>query len=536
MSRFKKSLQISLLALLIIGLALTSSGCFLWDESQSISIPQEDTLILFNTGPLTLDPAISQELSSQIYIANIFSGLVAFDEELNLVPDIAERWEVDGEGMTYTFYLRQGVRFHNGKEVTARDFKYSWERACRLETDSATAATYLGDIVGVDRMLTGEAEEIEGVVVIDDYTLQVSIDAPKAYFLAKLSYPVAFVVNESNVSEGEEWWLEPDGTGPFKFKGWQEGELILLERNDLYYRDKAIVSHVAFRLRGNPMQMYETGQIDVTYVYTAYLDRVMDETGPLHEELAISPELSISYIEFNATETPFDDARVRRAFYQAIDKDEIISRVLKDSVTPAEGILPPKLPGYNEEVQGLGYDLDNARALITEWESENATEFPSVTFTIPGEGGYIPSILEAIMYQWQQDLGVEIEVRQLDSSAYIYRLEEEKDNIFHFGWVADYPDPQNLLEVLFHSQSKNNIGGYSNEELDDLLEQAAIEQDEGARFALYQEAEQLIIDEAACVPLWFGKNYILVKLYVQGYTLSTQGIPMLSNVSVESRN
>jgi oligopeptide transport system substrate-binding protein len=284
------------------------------------------------------------------------------------------------------------------------------------------------------------------------------------------------------------------------------------------------------------MQMYETGQIDVTYVYTAYLDRVMDETDPLHQELAISPELSISYIEFNTTETPFDDARVRRAFYQAIDKDEIISRVLKDSVTPAEGILPPKLPGYNEEVQGLGYDLDNARALITEWESENATEFPSVTFTIPGEGGYIPSILEAIMYQWQQDLGVEIEVRQLDSKAYIYRLEEEKDDIFHFGWVADYPDPQNFLEVLFHSQSKNNIGGYSNEELDDLLEQAAIEQDEGARFALYQEAEQLIIDEAACLPLWFGKNYILVKPYVQGYTLSPQGIPMLSNVSVEYQN
>ena len=246
------------------------------------------------------------------------------------------------------------------------------------------------------------------------------------------------------------------------------------------------------------------------------------------------PELSIFYIGFNTTEPPFDDTGVRQAFSLAIDKDRVIGQVLKDSVSRAEGILPPGLPGYNEDVQGLDYDLDDARTLIAQWEGENAMEFPSVTFTIPGEGGYIPPSLETIMYQWQQDLGVEIQVRQLDSEAYFYRLEEEKDNMFEFAWVADYPDPQNFLDVLFHSQSKNNFGGYSNEDVDDLLEQAAIEQDEETRFALYQEAEQLIIDDAACLPVWFGRNYILVKPYVKGYTLSPLGIPLLSNVSIES--
>src|SRR4030042_1537657 len=192
-------LQILLLVLLICVL-LPFSGCPLFErESPSLSIPQEDTLVLFDTGPLTLDPAISQEAGSHMYIMQIFSGLVAFDQDMNLVPDIAERWGTDNDGRTYTFYLREGVKFHNGDEVTASDFKYSWERACRPETKSPTAATYLNDIIGVKEMLAGETEEIEGIEVVGDYTLRVTIDSPKAYFLAKLTYPVVFVVDKANV-------------------------------------------------------------------------------------------------------------------------------------------------------------------------------------------------------------------------------------------------------------------------------------------------------------------------------------------------
>ena len=243
-----------LLLTMLLCAFLAFSGCqFLELEFSSLSIPQEDTLVLFNSGPLTLDPAISQEASSHMYIMQIFSGLVAFDEDMNLVPDIAERWEPNEAGNTYTFYLREGVKFHNGDEVTARDFKYSWERACSPETGSPTAVTYLNDIVGVEEMLSGEADEIKGIKVLNDYTLQVSIDSPKSYFLAKLTYPVAFVVDKSNIESGDGWWREPEGTGPFKLKGWEEDELLLLERNDLYYRDKAGVSHVAFRLIQGPV-------------------------------------------------------------------------------------------------------------------------------------------------------------------------------------------------------------------------------------------------------------------------------------------
>jgi oligopeptide transport system substrate-binding protein len=521
-------LKVPLLVLLLCSLLPFSSCTPFENNPQSLSIPQKDTLVLFDAGPLTLDPAIIQDVGSYTYVMHIFSGLVAFDQDMNLVPDIAESWEISSDGRTYTFYLRQGVKFHNGKEVTASDFKYSWERACRPQTESPTAATYLNDVIGAKEMLSGEAEEIEGIEVVDEHTLRVGIDNPKAYFLAKLTYPVAFVVDEANVESGEEWWRKPVGTGPFELKGWEENELLLLERNELYYRDKAKVSYIAFRLYGAPMQMYETGEIDVTDVYLQDLERAMDETNPLHQELQIFHELSLSYIVFNTSEPPFDDPQIRQAFCYAVDKDRVISQVLQDSVSQADSIVPPGMPDYDGGVQGLSYDLDKAKELIA------GATLPPLTFTTLGEGGYVSTSLTAILYQWQQNLGVEIEVRQLESEAYFYRLDEEKDEMFDYGWVADYPDPQNFLEALFGSESENNKGEYSNSEVDDLLAQAAIEQDSETRFELYREAEQMIIDDAPCLPLWFGQNYVLVKPYVKGYVVSPLGIPLLSNVYLES--
>ena len=524
----RKKWSTPLLILLIVVL-LSTNSCSLW-PAQPLSIPEGDTLILFDTGPLTLDPAISQEVSSNTYIMQIFSGLVTFDQDLNPLPDIAESWEKSNNDTTYTFHLRQGVQFHNGEEVTAANFKYSWERACRPETKSPTAATYLSDIVGVKAMLAGEAEGIDGVKVIDNYTLQVTIDAPKAYFLAKLTYPVAFVVDKANVESGKEWWRKPNGSGPFKLKGWDRDKLIILERNELYYRDeyKAKVSYITFRLSGGEsMQMYENGEIDATYVSLAYLERVTDETNPLHQELMEFPELSISYIAFNTAEPPFNNTEVRQAFCHAVDKARIVSQLLKDSVIQAEGILPLGMPGYNESVRGLDYDLDEALSLI------DGTELHKLIFTDAGQGSYLSSWLMSILYQWEQNLGVEIEVRQLESEAYFYQLDEEKDEMFFFGWVADYPNPQNFLEVLFRSGNLNNYGSYDNPVVDSLLDQAAVASDTTTRFALYREAEQLIIDDAACLPLWFGKNYVLVKPYVKGYVLSSLGIPLLSEVSIE---
>jgi oligopeptide transport system substrate-binding protein len=527
----KRIWQLTLLALLVSALLLLpSTAC---RPEQSLSGGQ-GVLNLWDTGPITLDPAISNDISSHTYIMQIFSGLVCLDHELKVVPDIAKSWEKSPDGKTYTFHLRQGVKFHSSREVKASDFKYSWERACDPDTGSQTAATYLGDIVGVKDVLAGEAEEISGVEVIDDYVLQVTIDAPKAYFLSKLAYPTAFVVDKANVESGKNWWREPNGTGPFKLKEWEPGQQLILERSQNYYGKPAKLEQVVFHLlAGAPMGMYEKGQIDVVPVSTIYIDQVSDEASPLHQELAVTPELSLYYIGFNTAKPPFDDVNVRRAFCHAVNKERIVKSILRGMVNEANGILPPGMPGYNEGLEGLDYDVEKAKELIAASRYGDASNLPPIVLTVSGYGNDIPDYLGAIIQEWQQNLGVEVSVRQVETEVLLYNLKREKDEMFILGWIADYPDPHNFLDTLFYTGGENNIFEYSNPGLDALLDQAAIEQDNAIRLAMYQQAEQLVVDEAPCLPLWFGANYILVKPYVKGYELSPLGVPDLSQVYLE---
>jgi len=523
----KRIWQLALLSLLLSALLVSpSTAC----QPEQLPPAGEDTLRLWDIGPITLDPAISADMSSHTYVMHIFSGLVRLDQELNIVPDIAERWERSPDGKTYIFYLRQGVKFHSGREVKATDFKYSWERACDPATVSGTAATYLGDIIGAKDMLAGRAGEISGVEIFDDYTLQVTIDAPKAYFLSKLAYPTAFVVDRADVESGEDWWREPNGTGPFKLKEWKEGQWLILERSQIYYGEPAKLEQVVYLLSGVPMTLYETEEIDVVSVYLAYIDRVSDETGLFYPQLAVTLELSLYYIGFNTAQPPFDDVNVRRAFCHAVDKERIAKVILRDMVNIADGILPPGIPGYNEALEGLDYDVEKAKEFIAASRYGDASNLPPITLTVDGYGNSIPSYLGAIIQEWQQNLGVEISVRQLEPEDFIYNLKQEKDEMFVMGWIADYPDPHNFLDILFYTGSEVNISEYSNPTLDALLDQAAIEQDRAARLSMYQQAEQLVVDDAPCLPLFHGTNYILVESYVKSYELSPLGIPDLSKV------
>jgi oligopeptide transport system substrate-binding protein len=486
-------------------------------------------LNLYGIDPHTLDPAVAGETTSHEYIMQIFSGLVRLDDNLEPVGDIAERWD-----LSYTFYLKKDARFHDGREVKAEDFKYSWERACAPATASKTAPAYLGDIVGVKAVLAGEAAEISGVGVIDDHTLEVTIDASKSYFLYKMTYTTSFVVDRSNVSSEGEWWRQPNGTGPFRLGEWQEQSLLVLEKNELYYGEVARVESVIYHLySGIPVNLYETGEIDVAGVSINYIDRVTDERGPFYQGLRVYPELSFFYIGFNTTKPPFDDENIRLAFCHAVNKEKLASLIFRDMVEPAGGILPPGMPGYNENLAGLDYDIELARELISNSKYGDVANLPPIKITDAGYGGLISSDLEAIIYEWRENLGVEVKVRQLEPERYLYHLDEELDEMYFSGWIADYPHPQDFLDILFRSGVENNYGAYSNPEVDSLLDRANVEMDREVSLVLYQQAEQKLVSEAACLPLWFGQNYVLTKSYVNGYELNAMGLPLLSRVSIE---
>jgi oligopeptide transport system substrate-binding protein len=530
MTFMKKVLFVFTALVLLSSVLLT--GCSLLQVSPTTTVG--DVLKLYGIDPITLDPAVAGDGNSHDYIVQIFSGLVRLDDNLEPAADIAERWELSQDRRTYTFYLKKNVSFHDGRGVTAADFKYSWERACNPATGSSTAGTYLGDIVGVNDVVAGKAKEISGVKVVSDYVLQVTIDAPRSYFLFRLTYPTAFVVDKANVAAGGEWWRKPNGTGPFKLKEWQANSLIVLERNDSYYGDVAGVTQVQYALwSGVPMNLYETGDIDTAGVSVDYIDRVNDKAGPFYDQLQISAEMSFYWIGFNLTKPPFDDINVRKAFTLAVDKDKLISLSFRNLVQRADGILPPGIPGYNDKLTGLGYDVSKAKELIAKSKYGSAANLPPITLTTSGYGGQISSYLEAIINDWRQNLGVEVTVRQLEPDRFIYNLKEEKDELFDMGWIADYPHPQDFLDVLFRTGAENNYGEYSNPAVDALLDKAALEADSAKSLALYQQAEQMLVDDAAMLPLWFGESYTLVKPYVTGYKLNAMGFAWLNKVSIK---
>ncbi len=488
--------------------------------------------------PPTLDPHLTGDTTSAGVVVEIFSGLVSLNTDLQLEPEIAERWDISPDGRTYTFYLRSNARFHNGKPVTAQDFKWSLERAANPRTASPVADTYLNDIVGAQDVFDGKTAELTGVHVVDDRTLQITIDAPKAYFLAKLTYPTAYVLDRENVeSGGRDWTQAPNGTGPFKLKEYKIGERIILERNELYYREPPKVDTVFMNLAGGQaMAMYENNEIDITGVGLFDLERVLDPNNPLNKELHIAPpEFSVSYIGFNTSMSPFDDPKFRQALNHAIDKELIAREVLSDLVVPAYGVLPPGFPGYNPNVQGLKYDPELAKRLLSESRYADPANRPRIVVTVPGTGGTIGLDLEVIIEMWRQVLGVEVEIQQVEWATYLQDLNRRRFQAFAgLGWEADYPDPQDFLDVLFYSDSSINHGGYSNPEVDRILEQARTEQDIQKRIELYHQAEQLVISDAAWVPLWFvGESHVLIKPYVKGYKLTPMIVPKLKEIWIE---
>jgi ABC-type transport system substrate-binding protein len=323
------------------------------------------TLTRLWVDPPTLDPHLTSDTDSAPLVYEIFSGLVSISTDLQIIPDIAERWDITGGGTVFTFHLRGGVKFQDGKPVTANDIKYSFERALDPRTQSPTADTYLGDIVGAQDKLKGLAKDVKGVKVINDRTVEITNDAPKAYFIAKLTYPTSFVVDRQNVESGADWTRKPNGTGPFKLAEYTPGQRLVLQRNDNYYRGVAKLDRVVNILSGGTaMTMYENNEIDITGVGLADLDRVLNPNDALNKQLVVGPpSFEIGYIGFHAQKPPFDDPLVRRALTLAIDKGSIAKDVLSNRVVPAYGVLPPGFPGYNANLKGLRFDPARAKQI-----------------------------------------------------------------------------------------------------------------------------------------------------------------------------
>ena len=499
--------------------------------SRSSSVGDTTRLVHLYVDPPTLDPHLTTDATSARIIVEVFGGLVTIDPDLNIVADLAESWDISDDGRVYTFHLRPDAKFHDGKPVTAHDVLWSLERATNPLNESPVADQYLGDIVGVKEKLAGEDTTISGVRFIDELTIEITIDEAKSYFLAKLTYPTGFVLDQDNVEANpRSWFREPNGTGPFRLEEYVVGETLVLSRNEDFHLGPPKLEEVEFILSGGTsLLMYENNEIHVAGVGLADLDRLNDPSNELYSELKTAPaSFSVNYIGLNVNEPPLDDVKVRQALNLAIDKEEIASIVLGDLVRPADGILPPNFPGYAEEVRGYEFDPTRARQLLEESKYGGDLEnLPPITITTPGSFGANVSLdMEVILQMWERNLGITAEFQQTEFATFLKDLHKGRFQMFDIGWIADYPDPENFLDILFHSQSTNNHTHYSNPEVDELLVQARVETDTTRRYSLYNQVEQMILDDAPWVPLWFdGESKLLVKPNVHDFLLPPLIIP-----------
>ena len=486
--------------------------------------------------PPTLDPHLTTDATSAQVIVEIFGGLVTIDRNLDVVPDLAESWDISADGRVYTFRIRPDAVFHDGKPVTAEDVRWSLERVTDPLTEAPNVDQYLGDIVGVDAKLAGDVLEISGVQVINGRTIEITIDASKSFFLAKMTYPTAFVLDRENIEANpKNWFRKPNGTGPFKMTEYKVGETLILSRHDAYHLGSAKVAEVEMILSGGTsMLMYENDEIDIAGVGLADLDRLLEPSHSLNAELTrAAPSFSVQYIGLNVNEPPLDDVKVRQALNLAIDKREIATIVLGDQVVPAKGILPPGFPGFSESVSGYEFDPIKAKQLLLESKYGNDLDnLPPITITTPGSFGANVSLdMEVVLAMWEKNLGITTEFQQTEFATFLKDLNKRRFQMFDIGWIADYPDPENFLDILFYSDSSNNHTNYNNPEVDALLEKARVETDETLRFSIYNDVEQTILDDAPWIPLWYsGERYLLVKPNVHDYLLTPLIIPKLRHV------
>jgi oligopeptide transport system substrate-binding protein len=498
--------------------------------------PRAETLVLlgYEPNPEDLDPARMTDSAAE-YAGHIFAGLVRFDTQLQAVPDLAQEWTVSPDGSEYTFRLREGLTFQNGDPLTAEDVKYSWERATDPETGSSTAGMYLGDILGVKEKLEGEADEIAGVKVIDELTLEVTLDAPKPYFLAKLSYPVSYVVDRENVEAWpEDWMFRPNASGPYTLKKIQPQQSVVLERNPQYH-SPAKIERVVYLLyeTGNSLSLFQSGEVDIIYLYPEEAQLVLESDHPDHESLLTGSEMCTSILMLNNTRAPMDDIQVRRALTLAMDKDRMIEVLTEGMSSRADVILPPAMPGYSqalaEERAGeAAFDLQAAKAALE--ASAYAGDLPEIRLIEWGYGDYDDPYLNLITSMWKETLGIEVVVEYVDPVDPMKAAREADGHIMNFGWCADYPDPENFLDLLFHSDSEFNVTGYSNGKVDALLEEARTTADPQERLALYQEVEGLLLDDYATIPLISDESYVLVNSRVAGYVLTPIGVRYLDGL------
>ena len=545
-----KKMALVLAAVLASGMVLTACGGS-GNGAKETTGNQASTTTTTTTGgldlavqigpdPETVDPALNTAIDASNVILHAFETLLTFDENNDIVPGQAESFDVSDDGLTYTFHLRDGLKWSDGSDFTAEDFVYSWKRLADPMTAAPYAADMLSMVKGYDEAAAGDIDAL-GVSAPDTKTLVVELSSPCVYFDKIITHASMAPVKKDVVdANGDQWALAPEtyiSNGPLKMIEWVPGSHMTFAKNENYWNaDKVTLNSLKFVLMEDSnaaYSAYQTGEVQmIKDIPTEEIPSLQDSP-----DYHLDPRLATSYTIFNTQKAPFDDAKVRMALSLAVDREYVANTLMIGTVAPATNFVGPGISdaeagsSFEEvtrknnggdffNVNNYEADLEKAKELLAEAGYPNGEGFPIIEY-MTNDAGYNKPVAEYLQSAWK-DLGITMDIKIVEWSTFTPTRRAGDFEICRGGWVYDYDDPSNMLNLLA-STSGNNDGKYSNPEVDKLLEEARSTADKAEHYEKLHAAENLIMEDAAVSPLVYSSDFYLQNPKLKGTWHSPYG-------------
>jgi peptide/nickel transport system substrate-binding protein/oligopeptide transport system substrate-binding protein len=468
--------------------------------------------------PRSLDPALSTDVPTGRAVGYVFDGLVRFTPDAQVVPVLAKSWEVTPDGITYTFHLRSGVKFHDGRPFSAKNVIHSFERVLDPATKGGRGWP-LYPIAGAQEFADGKGgKSVSGLSAPNDTTVVIKLKEPFAIFPKLLAMPVAAIVPDSVPANFGE---HPIGTGPWKFVEWKHDDYLKFAKNEGYWDSPPKTDTLMARIIGEPstaVAEFETGNVDVLYVPEGET-RNWEQTDEKKAMLESAPALRVFYIAINTTRGPLADVRVRQALNYATDAKGILEGIVSGRGNLAAGVIPPTLAGGDSTRKGYTRDVAKAKQLLAAAGHPNGIDIELWSSQTPP----FPRIAQTVQANLK-DAGVRVKLVQRDASSMREAARAGQTDMALKDWFADYPDAENFLYPLLHSANKGvggNVSFYSNPQFDKLVSDARREQDEAKRTAMYKQADEMAYQDAPMIYLFFYKELYAVQPWIKNFVVPT---------------
>lgn len=506
----------------------------------------ELTFVLHNE-PDGIDPNVTSNSFASPFLTNCFEGLVTYNENSELVPGLAENWDISEDGKTYTFHLKKDLKWSDGSPLTSKDFVYSINRVLRPETAAQYLSMVTDYIENAQDVYDGKktSEEL-GVQAPDDNTLVLRLNNPAPFFIDILSMNVYAPVQEATVEANKEkWTLSPETyivNGPFKITEMKMGESVVLEKNPNYYNADAVsLNKITFRYikdQATALSAFQSGEIDgFREVPSADLAKLKAES----DDLYTLPQYATTYYLINTAKEPYTDARVRKAINLAIDRQALIDNILQGSGQPASALVSL---GYSAE--GVKYEegrgdygisasanAEEAKKLLAEAGYPDGKGFPTVQlsyYTNP----QVKQIVEAMAEMLKTNLGVEVEISTEEWKVYYDNVQAGKYEIAAMGWGADYLHPMTFLPLFVSSDPLNN-SFYANPAYDEAVAAAKVETDAKKAIELMRKAEDIMMQDYPFLPLYHRSTNLMMKPYVKNWFMTPTGSLYFRAAKIEGK-